>query len=105
MQGRYILPLMLCFPLAAHAVCSLGHEDGNTLVITYGSKDCTRNPEARAAFVRDLKAAVQVMDARIEAAERAQELRNQREQRLYNLSDLKHQARHLSGGARYYGQK
>ncbi|HYD78610.1 MAG TPA: hypothetical protein VEC06_02280 [Paucimonas sp.] len=73
------------------------------MTVTYGGKGCSRSEATKAAFAKDLKQAVVAMDAATDARARA-ELRTSTQQKLYDIADLRHQSRHLSG-PRYYGQK
>lgn len=105
MLARLVLSISLVLPIAAHAACSVSQSDTNTLTVTFGSKDCPRTPEAKAAFARNLKSAVIAMNSESASGRKRGQMRTSSQQKLYNLADLQHQSDYLSGQARYFGQK
>lgn len=105
MLARLMLSIVLVLPNAAHAACSISQSGANTVTVTFGGKDCPRTPEAKAAFSRNLKLAVNAMNDTPQSTRTPGELRTSSQQKLYNMSDLQHQSTFLSTGGRYFGQK
>jgi hypothetical protein len=99
----------MALPLVSGA-CTISHE-GNVLTLTVGSRPCLATSEAKSNFnavvargVADSEAAAKPVSRR----NRSEITRSPSAQKLYNFSDMRHQAEHLSNQSRpaasYYGQ-
>lgn len=104
---RLLVPLLFALPFSAYAeTCLIQKTDPGTISITVGKSGCFGSDAARSEFQDTLKVAVKDVEASQARAEKPATIQRSRSaQKLYNLSDMRHQARTLSGGGTYYGQK
>lgn len=102
MWTRLLLGSALLCPFAGHAACTVVHPTQKTITLVVGGSSCAGDEAKNGHLMRSGRTGDP--DNAVSPTSTSPQVSTQ--EKLNNFSDLRHQARHLSGRSTYYyGQK